>query len=184
MNPVKEKYLVFRARHGNKKACRKLIDEHYLPVYKFLYKYCQNKSLAQDLTQDTFTKVWQSLDQFNSNCKLRTWIIRIAYNLFIDYTRKNKKHLFPIEKYRDVILDDPISTSISKKITPKTLLSLVAELSQKLQKVILLHYLNELSLSQVAVILNIPEGTVKSRLNAALKKLRKKLNHLNIFEEQ
>ncbi|NCC06955.1 MAG: sigma-70 family RNA polymerase sigma factor [Clostridia bacterium] len=69
-----------------------IYSEHRQGVYKFLYSFCRDTFLAEDLTQDVFLKVFQSISKFDGRCKLSTWIYQIAKNknTYFDYARKNK----------------------------------------------------------------------------------------------
>ncbi len=177
MNLIQENILILRAKAGDEAAAKILIDRHYMDVYRFLYKLCSSKPLAQDLTQDTFFKVWQCFNKFHGKSRFKSWVFRISHNLFIDHCRKSK--IISTDDYYDIHYLE--SESIIGKSEKEMTLSSLKKLSPKLKIVILLHYFNELTHKEIGFILEIPIGTVKSRLNAGLSQLRKSLQNQNIF---
>jgi RNA polymerase sigma-70 factor, ECF subfamily len=176
LNIITEKILLNQIRSKDRKAAEKLIDLNYQYVYSFLYKLCNNKETAKDLTQETFIKFWNSLDGFNGHCRISTWIIKICYNTYLNYSRKHKveTNLFAYdnvkikidthESFEETIICDDLCTKVYE---------IVEKLSPKLREVIMLHYKNDFSLKEISEILDVPKGTVKSRLNSALNELRK-----------
>jgi len=172
LNLLQEKLLIFRSKTGDEKAGQILIDEHYMSVYRFLYKLSSNKELAQDLTQDTFCKVWQSLHKFHGKSRFQSWLYRISHNLFIDHCRKDRticeEDYYSIYYFHE---DNKIKNEDKQLVISK-----IDELSPKLKVIIVLHYFNEMTHNEISFILQIPIGTVKSRLNAGLSQLRKTLS--------
>ena len=188
MNILTEKKLLYQLRLKDRKAAEKLIDSNYNSIYKFLLKLCKNKEIAEDLTQETFMKIWtNSLEKFNGKSRILTWLYRISYNVFLDHIKKQKISINSTDNY---CLDDRIgynSTSDLVLMNKKDTIFLsqsIKVLSDKQKEIIILHYQQELSIKEIAIMLDIPKGTVKSRLNSALSQLRTKKELLEDYEEK
>ena len=77
--------------------------DYYSEVYKFVLSLCQNHSLAEEITQESFFKALKSIDSFNGNCKISTWLCKIARNTLFSYTKKHNRQVdYPL----DIILSD------------------------------------------------------------------------------
>jgi RNA polymerase sigma-70 factor (ECF subfamily) len=166
LSPLHDHILVQRIKIGDRRAAEKLIDGHYERVYAILCGFCRNRETAEDLTQETFLKAWQSIHRFAGLSRISTWLYRIAYNAFIDWRRKQKS----VQTF-DELLHEQSEEKQFDDVTEKLLQS-VRNLPEIQREVILLHYQNDLNYGEIAKILDIPKGTVKSRLNAALTTLR------------
>lgn len=132
---------------------------------------CERASMQviDDLEQDIFIKIWKSLSTFNSQSKIQTWIYRISANTIIDYIRKSK---FITESDVENLKSEE-STSDNKKLELRNQVNyLLSELDELHRVVIILFYLEEKSIAEISKILEIKEGTVKSRLNIAKKKAK------------
>jgi DNA-directed RNA polymerase specialized sigma24 family protein len=88
LNPLSDHILVQRIKLGDRRAADQLVDAHYQRVYAILYSFCKNRETAEDLTQDTFVKMWKAIGRFNGLSRVSTWLYRIAYNTFVDWQRK------------------------------------------------------------------------------------------------
>ena len=76
----------------------KIYAEYYSEVYKFVLSLCQNPMLAEEITQESFFKALKSIDSFNGNCKLSTWLCKIARNTLYSYTKKHNKQVdYPLD---------------------------------------------------------------------------------------
>lgn len=142
-----------------------LIYKQYVDyIYGFIYGMVQNKAVAEDLLQDTFVKVMKSdIDKIEN---MKAWLITVARNTVYDHWRREKRKLnlmpFVRRKRRDIDLKLDIERGIEK-------------LSPKLKEVIILREINQLNYKEIADILDVEIGTVKSRLNRARKELRDSL---------
>lgn len=163
-------------RRDRYQACETVICQHYRSIYSFMVYLAGNTSLAEDLTQETFTAAWAGIDNFRSGASLKTWLHRIAYNKFIDSKRQMK---------RNAALKTKLSKDVAEVAqTPNPLNCLIAdensalfyEALHKLEPpeylLIVLHYFQDLSFRQMAKVLEQPAGTVKWRISRTLKKLR------------
>lgn len=164
-------------RKGRREACEAVISQHYRSIYRFMAYLTGDASLAEDLTQETFTFAWASIDSFQGRASLGTWLHKIAYHKFIDSRRGLERHANLIaglkENKRDTLeTSNPLyrlTTEEHIRLLYEAILSL--ELSEYI--VIVLHYIQELSFREMAKVLDEPVGTVKWRTSQALKRLKK-----------
>lgn len=164
-----------------------LYDAHYDSVYRYILYRTANKSLAEELTSETFFKALNGLWKFKwRNIPFAAWLIRIASNEVNGYFRKSKylklvsieeKHKSLSEKLKNT--NDGISESendFSKNLLFKKLHSSIASLKNIYQEVIVLKYFEEKTIQEISELLGKSEGTVKSLLHRGLNKLKDKID--------
>jgi RNA polymerase sigma-70 factor (ECF subfamily) len=162
---------------GNESAWKDLVRTYERRIYNLTYRFTRCREDAEDLTQDVFIRVHQTMNSYRREAgSLSGWLMRVARNLVIDHYRKTCRRARP-DPFPETWL------SISNPQTPSPLQCLAQEetaamLRAALQKlapgdreVIVLHDLKGLLLGEVAAVLHIPEGTVKSRMVRARRKL-------------
>jgi RNA polymerase sigma-70 factor (ECF subfamily) len=165
--------LVERCLTGDDAAWEQLVRLHTRRVYGICYRFTGRDSEAQDLTQDVFMRVFRALGGFRSTeGSFTTWLTRLTRNLLIDHYRRTRN-----ERVTDSIEEQlpRVEQSTSSVIRPDAALAgreasellqgALAKLSPDLRETIILRDLQELEYREIAQILTIPEGTVKSRLN-------------------
>ena len=160
----------------NKDLFHVITDEFEDAIYFHVLKIVNNKEVAQDLTNDTFVKVYKNLSSFDHKRKFSTWIYRIATNTAIDYLRRLK--LAP-----DIAKQSEETNQIADASNPEqdmiwkqnyaSLKDAVGLLSEDYRNIINLRYFKELSYEEISQRLNIPIGTVKAQLHRARQKLAK-----------
>ncbi len=165
LKPLSDHILVQRIKLGDRRAADVLVDAHYQRVYAILYSFCKNRETAEDLTQDTFVKMWNAIGRFHGLSRVSTWLYRIAYNTFVDWQRKQQS----FGNFDESKLE---SNTVQFDDVFEKIIYHVRGLPDKQREVIILHYQHDLTFGEIAKILGIPKGTVKSRLNAALNTLR------------
>ena len=138
-----------------------------------------NEAEAADLTQEVFLRVWEKAKRYNPSTNVHTWVFSIAYNLLTDHYR----HIGYQEQYTAYVQcseteakDENVSILLDKEQFDKALSEVLTALSEAEQLLFDLRFTQELSVAEIAVIIQIPEGTVKSRLHSLTQKLRLKLH--------
>ena len=128
----------------------KIYAEYYSEVYKFVLTLCQNHTLAEEITQESFFKALKSIDSFNGNCKLSTWLCRIARNTFYSYTKKHNRQVdYPL----DIILsDENIEEQFADKETAYTIHKVLHKLNEPYKEVFWLRIFGELSFAQIGAL--------------------------------
>jgi RNA polymerase sigma-70 factor (ECF subfamily) len=155
-----------------------LVDEHGTTVLAMLRRLCGNPHDADDLFQDVAVRVWRNLRSRPILRNARAWLLTIAYRAYIDHQADRSCHAALHDNdeafARGGSDRDPVA--IAERAERAQLVnSAVTELSPPLRSVIVLHYTGGLSLREVASTMGVSVGTVKSRLNAGLKQLRRQL---------
>jgi RNA polymerase sigma-70 factor (ECF subfamily) len=181
------KKLLRRSKKADKNAAGDLLKIYYADIYSYLRRLCGGKQDAEDLTQQTFLKVWSSLDGFKGRSKFSTWLHKIAYNTYIDWQRRNgyNPQLHSDQWWQDCIYQNPGPfANLAKRQLARRLYAAVDRLDEDKKQVVHLHYYQGLSIRQTAKVLGIATSTVKYRLREVFKILRAKIgveeNELNL----
>lgn len=141
-------------------------------VYRYLLSLCEDKNLAEDLTQDTFMKAYQSLEKSPPKA-LKAWLFKIAFHTFIDYTRRSKKVIYEEPHYFSTISTGDSTEEVYQKMMEKhDLYSKLDELKPIQKTAIVLCDLQGYTYKEAASILSIKENTVKSHVFRGRGKLR------------
>jgi len=173
------KNLCRRAKEADKNAASELLKIYYTDIYSYLRRICGRRQDAEDLTQQTFLKVWSSLDSFAGRSKFSTWLYRIAHNTFIDWQRRNAG---VTQSRSDQWWQECVDTNpgpfanLAERQSAQQLYEAVDQLDEDKKHIVHLHYYQELSISETAKVLNIAKSTVKYRLREVFKILRTKLD--------
>ncbi|MFT4415451.1 sigma-70 family RNA polymerase sigma factor [Fredinandcohnia humi] len=169
--------LVHKAQKGNDKAFLKLFQQYEEDVYRMAYVYVKNESDALDVVQEVAYRSFKNIDTLKHPEYFKTWLIRIAITCSIDLIRKNKKvvHLKP--EYNETIglEDEDIPLSI-------TLQELLEQLNEHERSIVMLKFYEGYSFKEIADMVNMPLGSVKSVLYRALVKLRKECKEADFYE--
>ncbi len=173
------KNLCRRAKKGDEAAACELLKIYYEDIFAYLRRLCGSNTDGEDLTQQTFLKVWSSLGSFRNRSKFSTWLHRIAYNAYIDWQRSNRNTGIECrtEQWWQECMDKnpgPFANAAEQQMGGR-LYKAVDQLDEKKKHVVHLHYYQGLSLSETAKVLNISTSTVKYRLREVVKVLRAKI---------
>lgn len=170
---VLEPALLEKCRNKDPEAFGKLVDAYQNRLYGFIRRMVTDSEEAADLTQDTFIRAFQAIGRFDGRSSLRTWLFRIAYNLCIDRSRRVDRTpqeyridaAFADEEVFEIPDDrwDPEHMVLTDELIAKVEEG-VLSMSDKLRSVLLLHDREDMSYEEIAGILGVPIGTVKSRL--------------------
>ncbi len=172
------KSLCRRAKRGDRGAACELLNACYQDVFAYLRRLCGSRQDAEDLAQQTFLKVWSSLDGFTGRSKFSTWLYRIAHNTYIDWQRRGPGG---VRNYPDPWWEEcmdanpgPFANAADRQMAQR-LYEAVDQLDDDQRHVVHLHYYQQLSIRQTAKVLNVATSTVKYRLREVLKILRTKI---------
>jgi RNA polymerase sigma-70 factor (ECF subfamily) len=162
--------------NGNKQAMQTLYMRHHVGIYRFVLRLSKNHSLAEDVVSDVFLDVWRQAGSFKGNSQVSTWLLAITRN----------KALSALRRRVDEALDDDMAAMIGDPADdPETVLDrkdrgaivreCLAHLSSDHREVLDLVYYHGKSVDEIADIIGIPVGTVKTRMFYARDRLRKQL---------
>ncbi|MCI3918652.1 RNA polymerase sigma factor SigW [Paenibacillus sp. TRM 82003] len=182
------------AKTGDRGAFADLVELYKEKIYHLGYRMLGNRQEAEDITQETFLRVYRNLERYDESMKFSTWIYRIGTNLSIDRLRK-RKATYSLDA--DVAGDgsgegtDWYGMLASEEPTPegRVLLSetqrrirdAIETLPKKYKSVVILKYLHDMSLQEIGDVLDMPVTTVKTRVHRGREFLRKKLEHEDIL---
>ncbi|WP_102272249.1 sigma-70 family RNA polymerase sigma factor [Cytobacillus massiliigabonensis] len=172
--------LVQEAKKGNDEAFELLISSVRNKLYRTAYSYVRNEQDALDIYQETIYKAYTSLKTLKKPASFQSWIIKILIFKSIDFIRKESRHFTTDdEKLFAEIISKESADGIAHSMD---LSEAFKSLDPKYKTIILLRYYHDLSIREIANIMNCPEGTVKSHLSRAQKELRPILKEGYFYE--
>lgn len=187
-----DRKLVTLARSGREGAYRELLSRYQRPVFSLVYRMVRDRTLAEDLAQETFVRVFNSLDSYDPAYKFSSWIFKIANNLAIDHLRKRKLDTLSI--HGSPHADSPQQeeetriTLTARGETPDAYVEhrelgshierAIGELRPEYRTAITLRHLEGYSYEEIAQIMDVPLGTVKTYIHRARSELKERLAHL------
>ena len=151
-----------------------LVDRHYQGLYQFAYSLAHSEADASDLTQETFLRWAQKGGQLRDSAKVKSWLFTTLYRLFLN--RRRHVTRFPHDELSDVESKlPPISSEAVRSLEASEVMSALREIDETFRAPLVLFYLEDHSYQEIAAILEIPEGTVMSRLWRGKALLREKM---------
>ena len=171
---IDDSELLYLVKNGDIRVFDELYNRYSGKLLNFIYKMVFDRMTAEDIMQDTFVKAFQNADKYDSQYRFSTWLYRIAANLSINEINKrkvrlNKKNFLSIENEEES--NNP-SQKVLKDETNQNLLSALSRLSVNHRAVLVMKFFQDLSYNEIAEILNISTGTVKSRIHYGIESLK------------
>ena len=171
-----ERKNIKKLRQGHRDAAEALICQHYRSIYRLLAYLTRDAGFAEDLTQETFAAAWAGIGSYKARASFKTWLHRIAYHKFIDARRQARRNAALMEKLKNEKTNAHEPQDPLHRLTTDEHWNILHETMAKLPSsdytIIVLHYVQGLSLRQVADVIDQPVGTVKWKVSKALKKLK------------
>jgi len=184
--------IVALARAGEEAAYRELIRRYERPLFSLLYRMVRDRELAEDLAQETFVKALNAIESYRPEYKFSSWIFKIANNAAIDHLRRRELHTLSLEgsphaetpeaveatalqigDRQESPLDEVEARELGGQIEQA-----IAGLRPEYRSCILLRHVEGRAYEEIAEILNLPLGTVKTYIHRARNELRQALAHL------
>lgn len=180
------------ARAGHEGAYRELLKRYERPIFSLLYRMVRDRELAEDLAQETFVKALNALDSYRPEFKFSSWIFKIANNAAIDQLRRRELDTLSLDGSPHAQTPDAIeATALQIGTNEETALETVeakelgaaieaaiGKLRPEYRSCILLRHVEGHAYEEIAEILNLPLGTVKTYIHRARNELRQHLAHL------
>ena len=180
--------LVRRARSGDGVAWEEIVQSFSRRIFNLAYRFTSNADAAEDLTQEVFIRIYRTLDQYDpKQGDLANWLMRLARNLIIDDYRHRQRN--PQNTMADTVDDHQyhlraVGNSAHKEMERRELAAQVQEgidkLPPDLKTCVILRDIEELTYQEIVDVLQIPEGTVKSRINRGRIELAKILRRMRV----
>lgn len=167
--------IITQIKNGDEEAFAELIEQYKLPIYKTAKSILKDEDDVCDAIQDTALSIYKNIKNLKNEKHFKTWVIRITINKCYDILTKHKLNNEKILKAQTNLLE--MHTDFDNNVILQTDLQKTIDLLEEDLKVVtVLYYYNDLSISEIADILNIPKGTVKSRVFRAREKLYEMLS--------
>jgi RNA polymerase sigma-70 factor, ECF subfamily len=186
--------LLEQARRGETEAFCPLAQKHEARLFQQALALCGNPATAEDLAADTLIEAWQSIGRFDGSCRFSTWLYAILLHRHQKLVRRQRPRPIPLsalplgdantsEQLLERLPDaQPVSPDVLARVEEEARLREAVEaLPEKHRHVVQLRFFEDAALPEIAVVLGLSVGTVKSRLHHALEKLRKMKSIVNLF---
>jgi RNA polymerase sigma-70 factor, ECF subfamily len=176
-NPASEREWIARAQAGDQNAFGELVCLHRAGVVAVVYRMCGHMPLAEEAAQEAFLRAWQNLNSYRPQFAFRSWVYRIAVNAALDALRRERRLTGLTEAGGERLLhpgpgpEEQVAAGERARMVQQAIL----RLPEGARAVLVLREYGEMSYSEIAAALNIPAGTVMSRLNTARAQLRREL---------
>lgn len=182
MQKAKEELLVLAAQQGNEKAFEVLF-KHYQPsLLRFAFKLCSEQVIAQEAAQDAWLKISRKLISLKDPRAFKSWLFKaVRWRVYDLMASKLRDSQVLVNESQNDLVEMPLQVAPNTPQESKvdSILELVDELEAIDKQAIYLFYLEEMKITEISIVLEIPEGTVKSRLNRSRNKLREKYHQRN-----
>ena len=189
---VSDQQVVVFAQEGREDAYRELIKRYERPVFSLIYRMVRDNETAEDLSQETFIKVLNNIDRYRPEFKFSSWLFKIANNITIDHLRRRQLDTISIEGAPDAVTgeriratavtvasggESPLEELESKEIGA-SIEEAIAKLRPEYRACIILRHVEDYSYDEIAEIVKLPLGTVKTYIHRARQELREHLEDL------
>ena len=177
LRQLTDEQLMARAKAGNDAAFEELYHRYARRLKGFFFlQLGRDEELAADATHDVFLRAYEARNRYQEGKNVSTWLFTIAYNICRNHYRSNAYETqLSATLDAEPISDEQIEVQLDAAALDDALAQVLSELPPPLHQLFSLHYQEELTIPQVAEIVGIPEGTVKSRLHKTMNIIRKKL---------
>jgi len=173
---------------GDQDAFAEIVEIYSNSIYQLGYRMLGNRHEAEDIAQEAFIRAYVNIKSFNQDLKFSTWLFRIATNLCIDRIRKKKPDYYldaevsgteGLTMYSQLPSNTPLPEKELESLElQETVQKEILKLPEKYRSVIVLKYIEELSLNEISEILDMPLGTVKTRIHRGREALRQQLRYV------
>lgn len=177
-----------QVKKGERSAFEDVIAFYQDKIYRHCFRMIGNAHEAEDIAQEAFIRAYVNIHSFDDRKKFSTWLYRIATNLTIDHIRKRKPDYYldaevkgtqGLDMYSQLISGNPSpGEEVESRELQRFIYQEILELAPKYRSIIILRYLEEFSLQEISDTLDIPLGTVKTRIHRGREALRKKLRYV------
>jgi RNA polymerase sigma-70 factor (ECF subfamily) len=172
---TEEAVLIDAAKSGDQEAFRQIVERYQGAVYNLAYRMLGDPEEAEDAAQEIFVRLYRQLGRYDPERKFSTWTLAIATNYCIDQLRRRRMQFVPLEniipwaRARDA---GPEGEALSRESRDEVQ-RLLKKLPEKYRAPLVLRYWEDLSCAEIAEILGVPEGTIKTQIHRARKQLGK-----------
>jgi RNA polymerase sigma-70 factor (ECF subfamily) len=192
LSKLSDTEVVALAQQGKESAYRELLTRYERPVFSLIFRMVRDRETAEDLAQETFVKVLNNIDRYSPDFKFSSWLFKIANNLTIDHLRRRRVDTISIEGAPDAVTAESAkATSITIPSADQSPLAelesrelgqaierAIAKLRPEYRACIMLRHVEDRSYEEIAEIVKLPLGTVKTYIHRARQELRTSLDEV------
>jgi RNA polymerase sigma-70 factor (ECF subfamily) len=178
--------LIEDAQKGNITAFEKIVKYHQSYAYAVAFRFLCDEDDAEDVVHESFIRIWNHLQDFDSRMKFTTWMYKIVVNLCYDKAKTNKRRTRVFTRWydnsseKDCVENTDIERDLINKETAALIKNIAEGLSEKQRMIFLLRDIQDLTIEEVADITGISESAIKTNLFYARQNIRKKLAKLEV----
>jgi len=174
-----EKIVILKALNGDKEAFSYIFDKYHKKIYRFILFKVSNQETAEDLTSQVFLQVWEFIFNKNKVKELQAFIYQVARNKIVDFYRTKEKEELPLI-YENQEINHSLKIDqnelLKENLDSETLKKIINQLKGNYREVIILRFVEDYSISEIAKILNKSKANVRVLLHRAIKELKDLLN--------
>ena len=170
-----DELLILKAQQGSRKAMSKLIGRWHGPLTQYALKVTRNEHVAQDIVQETWVAVIERLITLREIEKFNRWVLRILNNKCRDHWRKEETHARHLDQQKSELRRHRVTVKDARGFD-----EIMEALDGPTRAILVMKYIHEMSVGEIAESLGVPEGTVKSRLYYARKRIKRNFERENI----
>lgn len=192
LKPKTDQEVVGLAKQGSEAAYRELIRRYERPVFSLIFRMVRNRELAEDLSQETFVKVLNAVESYRPEYKFSSWVFKIANNAAIDHLRRRELDTLSLDGSPHAETPEMIEATalqvrqhaetqleeVENRELGRSIEAAIEKLRPEYRACILLRHVEGRPYEEIAEILNLPLGTVKTYIHRARNELRIALGHL------
>jgi len=192
LNTLTDQEVVLLARAGQQRAYRELVRRYERPIFSLLYRMVRDRELAEDLSQETFVKALNAIESYRPEYKFSSWLFKIANNAAIDHLRRRELDTLSLEGSPHAVTPDAMEATalqigdraenpldiVEAKELGGEIERAIAQLRPEYRACILLRHVDGRAYEEIAEMLDLPLGTVKTYIHRARNELRRLLAHL------
>ena len=192
LSTLTDQEVVLLARGGQERAYRELVRRYERPIFSLLYRMVRDRELAEDLSQETFVKALNAIESYRPEYKFSSWLFKIANNAAIDHLRRRELDTLSLEGSPHAVTPDAMEATalqigdraenaldiVEAKELGGEIERAIAQLRPEYRACILLRHVDGRAYEEIAEMLDLPLGTVKTYIHRARNELRRLLAHL------
>lgn len=178
---LSEKRLMQKVAKQDPKACHTFVNNYMFMMYNVALRVVKNPTMAEDITQDSFIKIWKYAHTFKGESSLKSWIYRITINTCYDHIKRQNKSNSPHDDINDVVVEDKsdlADTTLFKKEKAEHVRQALYQLSERERSVLVLFYWESAKISEIAHAMDMSDSAVESLLRRTRTKLKNILNQI------
>jgi len=192
LSALTDQEVVLLAREGQQRAYRELVRRYERPIFSLVYRMVRDRELAEDLSQETFVKALNAIESYRPEYKFSSWLFKIANNTAIDHLRRRELDTLSLEGSPHALTPDAVEATalqigdrsenaldiVEAKELGGEIERAIAQLRPEYRACILLRHVDGRAYEEIAEMLDLPLGTVKTYIHRARNELRRLLAHL------